>query len=122
MFSRTDTVTDSEFFYNLVIDLLEDEGEHAEVADLMKWWNRLGSLRKCFRTRLLTSASPLHSQVFPTHVNHARTVHEDSVIAKIKERRRLINSGQWNESAGTPTVPSGNPATQMGSRNSSLAS
>ncbi|TEB38826.1 hypothetical protein FA13DRAFT_1785110 [Coprinellus micaceus] len=101
VFSRTDTVTDSEFFYNLVIDLLEDEGEHAEVADLMKWWNR---------------------QVFPTHVNHARTVHEDSVIAKIKERRRLINSGQWNESAGTPTVPSGNPATQMGSRNSSLAS
>ncbi|TEB39957.1 hypothetical protein FA13DRAFT_1618760 [Coprinellus micaceus] len=40
VFSRTDTVTDSEFFYNLVVDLLEDESEHAEVADLIKWWNR----------------------------------------------------------------------------------
>ena len=42
VFSRTDTVTDSEFFYNLIADLLEDESEHVEVADLMKWWNRYG--------------------------------------------------------------------------------
>jgi hypothetical protein len=44
VFSRTDTVTDSEFFYNLVVDLLEDESEREEVADLLKWWNRCGSL------------------------------------------------------------------------------
>ena len=40
VFSRTDTVTDSEFFYSLVIDLLEDKGEATEVADLLKWWNQ----------------------------------------------------------------------------------
>ena len=39
MFSRTDTVTDSEYFYNLVIELLEDPEERVEVDDLLKWWN-----------------------------------------------------------------------------------
>ncbi|KAJ3521526.1 hypothetical protein NMY22_g12276 [Coprinellus aureogranulatus] len=76
IFSRTDSVTDSEFFYNLIVDLLEDETEAVEVAELLQWWNQ---------------------QVFPTRVNHARPVHADSVIAKIKERRRLINEGVWND-------------------------
>lgn len=40
VFSRTDQITDSEFFYNLVIELLEDPEEHVEVADLLKWWNQ----------------------------------------------------------------------------------
>lgn len=39
-FSRTDLVTDSEYFYNLIIDLLEDEKEQAEVKDLLSWWNQ----------------------------------------------------------------------------------
>ena len=33
-------MTDSEFFYNLVIDLLEDENEAAEVAEVLQWWNQ----------------------------------------------------------------------------------
>jgi hypothetical protein len=40
MFSRTDTVTDLETFYTLVLDLLEDEDEKEEVKDLIAWWNR----------------------------------------------------------------------------------
>lgn len=40
VFSRTDTVTDSEYFYHLVIDLLEDESEVVEVAELLQWWNQ----------------------------------------------------------------------------------
>ena len=40
VFCRTDQATDSEFFYDLVIDLLEDEQERQEVDDLIKWWNR----------------------------------------------------------------------------------
>ncbi|KAJ3511690.1 hypothetical protein NMY22_g15570 [Coprinellus aureogranulatus] len=75
IFSRSDTVTDSEFFYNLMIDLLEDVDERVETVELIQWWNR---------------------QVFPTRVNHARPVKEESVIAKIKERRRLINEGLWD--------------------------
>ncbi|RXW25760.1 hypothetical protein EST38_g2 [Candolleomyces aberdarensis] len=67
-FSRTDTVTDSEYFYNLVLELLEDPEESNDVEDLLKWWN---------------------SQIFPTYMSDVRTIHKDSVIAKIKERRRL---------------------------------
>jgi hypothetical protein len=39
-FSRTDTTTDSERFFNTVLDLLEDEEERDEVNDLLTWWNR----------------------------------------------------------------------------------
>ncbi|KAJ3525405.1 hypothetical protein NMY22_g10591 [Coprinellus aureogranulatus] len=62
-FSRTDQATDSEYFYNLIIDLLEDESEQVEVKDLLAWWNQ---------------------QIFPAQVNNVRSVNEDSVIAKIK--------------------------------------
>jgi hypothetical protein len=35
-----DTVTDSERFYNSILDLLEDIDEQEEVRDLLVWWNR----------------------------------------------------------------------------------
>jgi hypothetical protein len=35
-----DTVTDSETFYNSVLDLFEDVEERKEVNDLQIWWNR----------------------------------------------------------------------------------
>ncbi|KAJ3535083.1 hypothetical protein NMY22_g6646 [Coprinellus aureogranulatus] len=82
-FSRTDLVTDSEYFYNLIIDLLEDESEKEEVGDLLKWWNQ---------------------QIFPAQIQHNRTVDGDSVIAKIKERRRLIDAGLWNARQGASHV------------------
>jgi hypothetical protein len=40
VFSRTDTVTDSERFYNTVLDLFNDVEEQEEVNDLQTWWNR----------------------------------------------------------------------------------
>ncbi|KAG1850671.1 hypothetical protein F4604DRAFT_1883641 [Suillus subluteus] len=40
VFSRTDTVTDSENFYHSILDLLEDPDESEEVVDLMTWWMR----------------------------------------------------------------------------------
>ena len=40
MFSRTDTVTDSERFYTSILELFEDTDEREEVNDLMVWWNR----------------------------------------------------------------------------------
>ena len=39
-FSRTDLATDSERFYNSVLELLEDPDEKDEVDQLMGWWNR----------------------------------------------------------------------------------
>ncbi|KIJ58264.1 hypothetical protein HYDPIDRAFT_34348 [Hydnomerulius pinastri MD-312] len=40
VFSRTDHVTDSECFYNSILDLLDDTDEKDEVDQLMTWWNR----------------------------------------------------------------------------------
>ncbi|KAG0701182.1 hypothetical protein DFH29DRAFT_982831 [Suillus ampliporus] len=40
VFSRTNTVTDSENFYHSILDLLEDPDESQEVVDLMMWWTR----------------------------------------------------------------------------------
>ncbi|KAF6744217.1 hypothetical protein DFP72DRAFT_993460 [Ephemerocybe angulata] len=39
-FTRTDATSDSEYFYNLLIELLEDPEEQAEVQDLLTWWNQ----------------------------------------------------------------------------------
>ncbi|KAH6909687.1 hypothetical protein BKA70DRAFT_1102440, partial [Coprinopsis sp. MPI-PUGE-AT-0042] len=38
-FSRTDTITDSEKFYNSLITLLEDPEEQSEVKMLLRWWD-----------------------------------------------------------------------------------
>ena len=39
VFSRTDLATDSERFYNSILDLFDDPEEQGEVNDLMAWWN-----------------------------------------------------------------------------------
>ncbi|KAF9236552.1 hypothetical protein BU15DRAFT_89082 [Melanogaster broomeanus] len=40
VFLCTDLITDSEHFYNSVLELLEDHDEKDEVDHLMTWWNR----------------------------------------------------------------------------------
>ena len=40
VFSRTDMVTDSESFYNSVLELFDDIDEREEIDDLLIWWNR----------------------------------------------------------------------------------
>ena len=40
VFSRTDLVTDSERFYNSVLELFDDIDEYEEIEDLLIWWNR----------------------------------------------------------------------------------
>jgi hypothetical protein len=40
VFSRTDTVSDSERFYNSTLDLFDDIDEQEEVRGLIDWWNR----------------------------------------------------------------------------------
>lgn len=40
VFSRSDTATDSERFYNSLLDLFDDVEEKQEVDDLKAWWTR----------------------------------------------------------------------------------
>ncbi|EGO04463.1 hypothetical protein SERLA73DRAFT_44198, partial [Serpula lacrymans var. lacrymans S7.3] len=40
VFSCTDTITDSEWFFNSILGLLQDPDEIEEVNDLIAWWNQ----------------------------------------------------------------------------------
>ncbi|KAG1839572.1 hypothetical protein DFJ58DRAFT_733296 [Suillus subalutaceus] len=65
VFSRTDTVTDSEMFYHSLLDLLEDPEECKEVDELLTWWNR---------------------QVFPTSSAAKRPISANSALSKIRQK------------------------------------
>jgi hypothetical protein len=60
VFSRTDTVTDSETFYSSILELFGDTDEKEEVAELLIWWNR-------YEIFILLSAAP-NLLVYPVNV------------------------------------------------------
>ncbi|KAG1895210.1 uncharacterized protein F5891DRAFT_984417 [Suillus fuscotomentosus] len=71
VFSRTDTVTDSENFYHSILDLLEDLDEIEEVADLMTWWT---------------------CRIFPNSSSSQRTISKNSALSKIREKRAALHA------------------------------
>jgi hypothetical protein len=75
VFSRTDTVTDSETFYNSILDFLEDIDEQEEVNDLLVWWNR---------------------QIFPSYSSARPPPVENCPLARLREKRRSIQSVSLN--------------------------
>ncbi|KAG9313214.1 hypothetical protein JVU11DRAFT_6673 [Chiua virens] len=66
VFSRTDLVTDSEHFYNSILELLFDPDEKEEVDQLLLWWNR---------------------QVFPLYADIERVPSKNSALARIRQKR-----------------------------------
>lgn len=70
-FTRSDTTTDSERFYNSLLEFLEDPDESAEVDNLLVWWNR---------------------QVFPTYSSAQRPITKESALAQLKERRAALKA------------------------------
>ncbi|KAG1741363.1 hypothetical protein EDB19DRAFT_1634531 [Suillus lakei] len=66
VFSCTDTVTNSERFYNSILDIFEDPDEKQEVDDLTIWWNK---------------------QVFPSFSTAQRPLVKNSALVRIQERR-----------------------------------
>ena len=90
VFSRTDTATDSERFYNSVLDLFEDPEEKDEVNDLLVWWNRWGF---CSSSCVVINMSI--SQIFPIYSNAQRAVCKNSALARIKERRMTLRDLNW---------------------------
>ncbi|KAG1787079.1 uncharacterized protein HD556DRAFT_1434526 [Suillus plorans] len=71
IFSRTDTVTDSEIFYHSILDLLEDPYESEEVGDLMMWWTH---------------------RVFPNSSSSQRSISKNSALSKIREKRAALQA------------------------------
>ncbi|KAG2341699.1 hypothetical protein BDR05DRAFT_976847 [Suillus weaverae] len=60
------TVTNSERFYNSILDIFEDPDEKQEVDDLTIWWNR---------------------QIFPSYSTTQRLLIKNSVLARIWEKQ-----------------------------------
>ncbi|KAG1817898.1 hypothetical protein EV424DRAFT_1540254 [Suillus variegatus] len=63
VFSRTDTVTDSETFYHSILDLFEDPDERGEVTNLL---------------------------IFPTSTAAKRTLKANSALSKIRQKRAAL--------------------------------
>ncbi|KJA15039.1 hypothetical protein HYPSUDRAFT_109097, partial [Hypholoma sublateritium FD-334 SS-4] len=66
VFNRSDTVTDSERFYNSILELLQEPDEADQVDSLLSWWNQ---------------------QIFPNYTASSRPVTANSALAKIKAKR-----------------------------------
>jgi hypothetical protein len=88
VFSRTDTVTDSERFYNSVLEYFEDVDEQEEVAELLIWWNRYTSFALDHDNSEL-STSLLCRQIFPGYSSARRLPTKDGARAIMKEKRAL---------------------------------
>ncbi|KAG9310743.1 hypothetical protein JVU11DRAFT_9349 [Chiua virens] len=66
VFSRTDLVTDSERFYNSILELLNDSDEKEEVNQLLLWWDR---------------------QIFPLYTESEQLPSKNSAPSRIRARR-----------------------------------
>ncbi|KAG1823252.1 hypothetical protein DFJ58DRAFT_720072 [Suillus subalutaceus] len=62
VFSQTDTVTDSENFYNSILDLLEDPNESEEVVDLMMWWTQRSISENSALSKIWAKCAALQEQ------------------------------------------------------------
>ncbi|KAG1787216.1 uncharacterized protein HD556DRAFT_1247165, partial [Suillus plorans] len=69
VFSRTNTVTDSENFYHSILDLLDDPDENEEVTDLLTWWT---------------------CRIFPNSSSSQCSISKNSALSKIQERRAAL--------------------------------
>ncbi|KAF8833417.1 hypothetical protein BDN67DRAFT_917060, partial [Paxillus ammoniavirescens] len=66
VFFHTDLVTDSERFYESILELLDDPQEKGEVDQLLTWWNR---------------------QVFPLYSDIERLPSKNSTLARICQKQ-----------------------------------
>ncbi|EGN96502.1 hypothetical protein SERLA73DRAFT_124366 [Serpula lacrymans var. lacrymans S7.3] len=69
IFSRTDITSDSEGFFNSVMDLFEDPDEIEDVNSLLAWWD---------------------SKIFPASATPTRIPAKNGALAKIRQRRAAL--------------------------------
>jgi hypothetical protein len=78
-FTRTDTTTDSEYFYNSILQVLEDPDKQEKVKALLIWWNRYG----CIYLNTLVQTDFINRQVFPAYSSAQYLVIKKSALANI---------------------------------------
>jgi hypothetical protein len=97
VFSRTDTVTDSERFYNSVLDFLEEPDEKEEVDELLTWWNRCAIITppdRHFASHILWC----HRQIFPSYSSARPLPVRDCPLARLREKRAALKAMSLNSS------------------------
>ncbi|KAF5314750.1 hypothetical protein D9611_007065 [Ephemerocybe angulata] len=72
-FCRSDKETDSETFYQTLLELMEDPKEEEEVKKLLAWWNRT---------------------IFPAASNGVRIAPKNSALSMIKAKRAKLEAAQ----------------------------
>jgi hypothetical protein len=99
VFSRTDTVTDSERFYNTVLDLFDLADEREEISDLLTWWNRYVMVPNAPSAVAQSSyLSRYHDrQIFPSYSAARPSIDKDSPLARIKAKRSALRTVTLNE-------------------------
>lgn len=83
VFMRDDIATDSERFYNSVLDFLDHPDEREQVDKLLIWWNRyfIPLLSVEYQT------NSINSQIFPNYSSARRSATKSSILAKLVEQR-----------------------------------
>ncbi|KIK77095.1 hypothetical protein PAXRUDRAFT_167821 [Paxillus rubicundulus Ve08.2h10] len=81
VFSCTDLITNSEHFYNSILELLDNPDERDKVDQLMAWWNH---------------------QVFPLYSEVERLPSKNSVLARIQQK-----CAEYNKRHGAGVVNNG---------------
>lgn len=94
VFSRTDIKTDSERFYNTVLEFLNDVEERLDVDALLMWWNRY-ELRICYFQ--FADSSTFYRTIFPGSASACPRIKKGSALARLAERRRRIREEQQRE-------------------------
>lgn len=69
VFSRTDSVTYSERFYNTVLDLFNNVEEQVEINKLLTWWNQCIIYYTSLQSDLI-STQPDFSLLFVSTTSH----------------------------------------------------
>ncbi|KAH6907544.1 hypothetical protein BKA70DRAFT_1427919 [Coprinopsis sp. MPI-PUGE-AT-0042] len=82
IFSCSDSETDSETFYNSILDLLKDPEEQEEAKDLLIWWDK---------------------QIFPLFSNTKQVLPTNSAFARIKGERAQLQEVAQQEAASAST-------------------
>ena len=96
MFTWSDSTTDSERFYNSILELFKDPDEQEKVNDLLTWWNRLVFFKVSSGHQLIEFLHIIGRQVFLSYSSAQHPVTKDSALAKIREKRAALkarNSG-----------------------------
>ena len=98
-------VTNSNWFYNSILELFDDIEEQEEVRELIEWWNRYVH----WESADIRNLNLMHyRQIFPNYISTRQSFPINSMLAEIKERRAAKKAAQNNHTPQTNPLPPNN--------------